>query len=76
MGVVVKKKKPLFAKIIRKIKGGSVINEQKYVNPEVSLGDVHINGEDISTIDLMRNELKTMKHGNTDAVVTFDGNNI
>ena len=74
MGNVIKKKKPLLSKIIAKIKGGSLPDEYSSFNSDVSLGDVRISGEDMTAIDLRRNDLKAMKHSNADSVVSLDDN--
>ena len=73
-GVIKKKKKTLFAKIVGKIKGEQSPTEQQYIAPDVPLGEIRINNDDAHTILLRRKELKTAKHGNKDATITFDGN--
>ena len=74
--VIKKKKKSLLPRIIGRIKNDSSPHGQDGVVSDIPLDDVSTNSDDIVTIASRRNELKKAKHGNTDAVVTFNGNNI
>jgi len=73
-GVIKKKKKSLFSKIIGKIRSTPPSNEQRDIDSNIPLDDVRTDSDDLAAITSRRKELKTKKHRNKDAVVYFDGN--
>ena len=73
--VVKEKRKPLLSRVIGRIKVSSS-HGQEGVASDVPLDDVRTDGEDIVTIASRRSEIRKAIHGNTDAMVTFDMNNI
>ena len=70
--VIIKKKKSLLPKIISRIKGEFSSAEQEGISSNVSLDDVRMTDKEMATIASRRNELKTAKWCNSDAVVIFN----
>lgn len=74
-GVIKKKKKSVFARIVGKIWTAISPCEQASVTSDVPFDDVRISKEDVIAIATRRGELRTSVHSNSDAMVTFDGHN-
>jgi len=70
-GFLNKKKKPLFARIIEKIKGDHAPYEQELYFNVISFKDIRKDNDELAVIMSRRDELKSEKHGNSDAVVTY-----
>ena len=73
-GVIKKKRKSFFARIFGKIKSNPSECENEGIALDVPLGDVRIDDDEMAAIKARRNELRAARHGHSDAVVTFDGN--
>ncbi|MCL2645911.1 MAG: hypothetical protein FWD61_02775 [Phycisphaerales bacterium] len=73
--VIKKKRQSLFARIFKKLGGGSSPREEESVGCRIPSDEVRTDTEDAAAIAARRRELKTVKHGNTDAVVHFTGKN-
>jgi hypothetical protein len=73
--VVKKKKKPLLASIIKRLKGDFSPSEQGDIISDVPFSNISANDDKVATINSRRNELKTVRYHSMDAMVTFDGNN-
>jgi len=74
-GVIKKAQKSLFARIIGYFKSSPLPNEQEGVAFDVPLDDVRIDEDEAAVIAARRNELRAARHGNSDAMVTFDADN-
>jgi hypothetical protein len=74
MGVIKKKKKSWFARIFGKRESNPSPSEQDGVGFELLLGDVRIDDDEAAVIEARRNALRAVRHGNSDAMVTFNGN--
>ena len=74
--VIKKKNKSLLAKIIVGIKADPLPSEQGIFASDVPLDDVCIDDCDAALIASRRNDLRTTKHGNSDAMVIFEGKNV
>jgi len=72
--VVKKKKKSLFARIFEKTKNAPLPYEQEGMTFGVPLDDVRTDEDEAVAIAQRREELRVTRFGNSDAVVTFDGN--
>jgi hypothetical protein len=70
--VIKKKKKTMLGKILNKIKVKPLPSEQEGINNNVPLADIRIDSGEIATIALKRDELKTAKQNNSNAMVTFN----
>jgi hypothetical protein len=70
--VIAKKKKTLLDKILEKVKKNILPSEQGGINCDIPLADVWTDDEEKNTIISRRSELKTILHGNSDAVITFN----
>lgn len=70
--VVENKKKTLLEKIFYKIKPETLLHERRDIDCNIPLNDIRIDTGDTDAIALKRNELRTVKHGNSDAVITFN----
>jgi len=73
-GVVKKKRKSLFARIFGERKSNPSPSEQEGVGFDLLLGDVRTDDDEAAAIEARRNELRATRHGNSDATVTFNGN--
>jgi len=71
--VIKKKKKTLLEKIIGKIKADPLPNEERNFASDVLLNDIRINDGDAAFIASRRNDLRAGRHGNSDAMVIFEG---
>jgi len=69
--VVKKKKKPLLAKILDKIKGESISSEQRDISPDVPFNDIRTDDDVANAIAARRNELRAAQHDNSDAAVFY-----
>lgn len=72
--VIKEKRKPLLKRVIDKIKPEPLLCEERGIDPNVSLNDIHTRREDIATIASRRNELKGSKQDKSDAMVAFRNN--
>lgn len=72
VSVVKRKNKSLLAKIIEKIKSERFPPEQ-CLALDIPFSDIRLGDDIANSIASRRAELRTAKHGNTDAVVTFRG---
>ena len=70
--VIKKKKKPLTATVIDIIKRKSTSQGQEDIVSDSHYGDNRTTDNDIATIASRRNELKAMRHENTDAIVRIN----
>jgi len=70
--VLQKKRKSMFARIIRKFKPAPLPHEQEGMAFDFPLDDVRIDEDEAAVIAARRNELRVARHGNSDAMVTFD----
>ena len=73
-GVVKKKKKSWFARFFGKTKDSPLSHEQEGMAFDVPLDDVRTDEEEAVAIAQRREELRAARFGNSDTVVTFDGN--
>ena len=68
--VVRRKKKTLFGRIIRKVESELTPKEEKLISPDVPIDEIRIN-DDMVAIQSRREELKLVKHDNSDEVITL-----
>jgi len=73
-GVIKKKRKSWFARLFGNIRSNPSPHEQEDITLDVPLGDVRIDDDEMATIEARRNELRAARHGNSNATVTFNGN--
>ena len=69
--VVKNKEKPLLSKIAEKIKPESSPQDQKAFASDIPIDDIRIDEADAAVIESRRNELRSVKHGNSEAMVTL-----
>jgi hypothetical protein len=71
--VIEKKKKSWFAKIFDKRESNPSPSELDGVGFDL-LGDVRTDDDEAAAIEARRDELRAARHGNSNATVTFNGN--
>ncbi len=69
--VIKKKRKTLLENILGKIKPNLSSIEKRDIKCNIPLNDARIDDVEIAIITSRRNELRNVKHGNSDAIVVF-----
>ena len=76
MGCVVRKqRKTLLSRILRKLKTELSSHEQRTISEDVFLEATRVNDVDNTAIESRRNDIRAVKHGNSDVIIVSECSN-